>query len=480
MTSEQLLKAKHLDGRTNQEKIQLNRKYSAKLSYHRHKTNEIREQIAEFIETNFEIVLPAHRATFLKIAQKSEIHNTVIEMFPNLIKTYYTLANFGESVGALFTDDKGRYETFTQAHIFSKHRLDPVWNYRKSNIIRNIYRNYLIDTKIYEKYNPVHITLTVPHSGGTWNGQKFYAKELLNAFREVRRSCGWKSNVYAGEYGIEVKSSPNKENGLHIHIHSLAFLKPGTSIKNFIKWLSDKWLFLTDASQIHVEKIYFYEKGENGKYITELKQNNRDLETFEQPDGTYTSEANFIEVRKKIYVDKFKREVMSDISLSSDEKEKKILNAYLYGILETIKYHFKTESLTLDGRNYDLPLIEEVLSNTKGKRLYSRFGEFYNVPELSFNRLDDSSTSEEEITAEANEEVINPFTGELEPIEKLVTVIFYPERQKRTGKDDISPYRLINNKQDIYQELARGKPIKDVLSEIIKRKFKPKKICIDD
>ncbi len=461
---------------TNQDKIQLNRKYSAKLSFHRMKTNDIREQIAEFIESNFEVILPANKGTFLKIAHNSEIHNTIMEMFPNLIKTYYTLGNFGESVGALFQNEKGQYETFTQAHMFSKHRLDPVWNYRKSNLIRNIYRKYLTDTKIYKEFHPVHITLTVPHAGGTWQGKKFYAKELLTAFHEIRRTIEWKNSVYAGEYGIEVKSSPNKANGLHIHIHSLAFLRPGTSIKNFQKWLAEKWEKLTDANQIHVETIYFHEKGENGKYITELKPNTKDLETFEQPDGTYTSETPFIEVRKKIYVDKFKREVMANPDLSDDEKEKKILDAYLYGILETIKYHFKTESLTHDGKNYDLMLVEDVLANTKGKRLYSRFGAFYNVPELSFNKLDDTSNSEADITAEAQEEVINPFTGEVEPLEKIVTVVFFPEKQKRTCKNDPEPYKLINHKQNIYIEIAIGKPIKDILSDLIKQKFKPKAI----
>jgi len=460
----------------NEAQILHNRKYQQKLSYHRQSTNDFRDQIAEFFETNFNISFPNYKSEFFKYVNAgNETYNYIYENYENLVKTYYTLGNFGESFASLFTNEKGHFETYTTAHIYSKHRLDPVWNYRKSNLIRNIYRQYLKSSKIYEQYHPVHITLTVPHEGGKWQGKRFYVKELIDSFHKIRRSQGWKSQVYAGEYGVEVKSSPNKNNGMHIHIHSLAFLKAGVTVNKFRKFLQAQWKEETEATQIWVETIYFHAKGDNGKYITELIPNPKKLITFENiEDETYTTESEFITVRKKIYVDDFAKQIKARKDITEEQKESEILNAYLYGILETIKYHFKNDSLTLDGKNYDLPLVEEVLQNTKGKRLYSRFGAFYKVPELSFNHLN-NETNEGEPMAEATEEVINPFTGETTTADKTTIVMFYPERQKRASKTALEPYKLINYKTDIYTEIAVNKPIKEVLSNYLKNKFPNKK-----
>jgi len=112
-------------------------------------------------------------------------------------------------------------------------------------------------------------------------------------------------------------------------------------------------------------------------------------------------------------------------------------------------------------------LIEEILRNTKGKRLYSRFGAFYKVKELCFNKLE----KDDEPMAEVIDEVINPFTHEAVESEKTEIVMFYPEQQIRAKKTDKTPYKLINYKTDIYESVGSGN-IKLLLSNYFKEKFK--------
>ena len=190
-------------------------------------------------------------------------------------------------------------------------------------------------------------------------------------------------------------------------------------------------------------------------------------------DGTYSSEQKFVTVKKQFFVDEFKRETYARTDISIDEKREIVLNAYLYGILECIKYHFKTDALK-DKYGYDFPLIEEVLANTCNERLYSRFGAFYNEKRLSFNHLNDDN----EIMVEAMDEAINPFTGEVLNSSECQIVMYYAEHQKRSSGSSKIPYKLLNYKQNIYTEMPKGKTIKEILKEYISNKFniKPKKL----
>ncbi len=454
-------------------KILLNKKFQAKISFHRSCTVQLRDDVYSFFEDNLDIQLPQHKSEFLNMVEHGyENYITAYTDFPYLIKMYYTLGSFGESFGTLYQNEKGHYETHALAHVYSKHRLDPVWNYRKSNLIRNIYREYLKETLIHENYHPIHMVLTVPRVDGKFKGKRFYGKELIEDFKLLRRSEKWKKMVYAGEYGIEVKSSPNKKNGMHIHIHSLVFLQNGVRVNDFRAFIRERWEKLTGGTKIHAETIYFYQKGENGKYITEQKMS-KDLDTYEQDDGTYTSLEKFITVRKKFYVDDYKRETYKRTDISFEEKKEIVLNVYLYGILECIKYHFKNDALKNEWNEYDFQLIEEVLENTKGKRLYSRFGQFYKETKLSFNHLEDDEDGSE-LMASSRDESINPYTGETTSSADGVIVLYYAEKQKRASSKASEPYKLLNYKQNIYFEIARGKPIKEVLKEYMKNKFKPK------
>jgi hypothetical protein len=213
----------------NLEKLELNKAYEAKLSWKRKENLELRTQIKEFIETNFDILMPSSLKKFKlwvkKHSKQHETYNFISEEYGQLIKAYYILGFFGQSVASLFENGKGHFSTYTNGHLYSKHRLDPVWNWKKSKIIRSAYLKFFKDNPhIMEQYTPVHITLTLPHPDGKYKGEEFYAKQLIDKFNFLRKGSLWQKSVYAGEYGIEVSSSKSG-NGLHIHLHSLVFLK---------------------------------------------------------------------------------------------------------------------------------------------------------------------------------------------------------------------------------------------------------------
>ena len=451
----------------NQQRLDSNRAYSSKLSWKRKETIELRRQIKEFIEVNFDVNLPSNINLFKKYAIGSKIYNVIDENYGELVRAYYTLGQYGQSVGSLF--DNGEYsEVFTNGHLFSKHRIDPVWNWKKSKLIRTIYYNFLKTSQIYNQYTPAHITLTLPHPDGLYQGKEFYAKELIEHFNLMRKSALWKKYVYAGEYGIEVTG--NSDNGLHIHIHSLAFLK----VKNFDEFrkkLNWYWFKETGATQVWVESLYVYKKDDKGNFITEMKDSKK-LLTYEQTDGTYTSVPDGkIIVKKKFYIqDEIKQ--IKQSNLTPDEKEDHILQLYTKAILETIKYHFKNDSIKLTGGNYNIFLINEILKNTRNKRLYSRYGAFYKKQALNFNRLEESESGVELNEANA-ETVIDPFTMKETPVCETQLVVFYPEHLTYTGRNSSKPHTPLPQKNNIY-DFMDGKSVKEILRTLITSKFKGK------
>ncbi|MFZ4799768.1 MAG: hypothetical protein ACOYMA_19905 [Bacteroidia bacterium] len=466
------------------ERFKNNQKFQGKLSWKRKEAMNIKENIKCFVSDNFNIDLPAQAPKFKQMAAhgyNTESYTYLREEAQELIKLFYQFNYCGQSFASFFEDPggSGKHETYTLAHTYSKHRFDPVWNMRKSNLIRSIYRNYLKETKVYKNYHPVHITLTLPHAGGLYEGKEFYAAELIEKFNLVRKKSFWKKMTYGGEYGVEIKESANKANGLHIHIHSLCFLKE-KNVNRFRAALKKAWLTETGASQIWVETLYFHKKDSAGHYIKEIR-NNAKLTTYEQEDGSYTSEG--AAVKKKFYVDREAREIEKRQDLTPEEKENEILGFYLQAILETIKYHFKFEAVKTDKNNYNVFLMNEILKNTKKKRLYSRFGNFYKVEELNFNKISKPTASPEEgePMAAAAETAINPFLMEAVPVENTQIVMFYPERQIRQPKTSPFAYELINFKdKKPYTFLDLGQGIKVILKNHFNTIYNKSSIQIEE
>ena len=386
---------------------------------------KLKQAIDDYL-TQFDVELPSDKATFEKM--RSSIFNydaygDQLECKLNeIVKLRYAIQQT-KGYYALF-EHKGQNSLQPLAFWYSKHRLCSVWNWRKSQIIRKRYRDYLETAKDYdgrkliEYYQPIHMVLTVPHSNGLFNGKRFYLKEIIEAFREMRKYEAFKLSVFAGEYGVEVKKS--QTHGFHIHIHCFLMQNPVFSVDYVRTKMEELWRKVvgntSSYSGIHYETLYTHQKNE---------------------DGTVTK--NYI------------------------SPQNSTIDEYLGGVMECIKYHFKPDCLEKKDGSFDMELIEEVLNNTKGQRLYSRFGKFYDVKELNFNNIqkeenevmiDESEIIENEdlnTSVEGVEDrVINPFTFEKAERKQYRICIGNPLNVKYREKDSKRPLEAyVYNKKAI-------------------------------
>lgn len=356
--------------------------------------------LQDHVKESYQIDLPATRQSYdcMKaiLFRYDELGESEVNPLENkldaAIKMSYAIRE-NKAFYANFENEKGENKFRPLCFWYSRNRLDHVWNFRKSQIIRGRYFAYLSEAKdpqgrkLTDYYQPVHLVLTLPHKDGIYNGKRFYARDLINAFRDMRKEPFWKQMIYAGEYGIEVKKS--KVHGLHIHLHCFILQNPEFTVNEVRERIETEWRLQTgnetSYSGIHYETLYITQKGPDGKYL-------------------------------KDYI-----------------KPGDPLDKYMAGVMECIKYHFKPgclereETLVLkNGRKviekqFDIELIIEILNNTKNLRLYSRFGDFYKQKSLNFNNLDKEpeDQAEDEITEEligdsekAEANLFNPFTWE--------------------------------------------------------------------
>lgn len=405
-------------------------------------------------------------------------------------KLYFVLGRGNRSIVSKF-EQEGQTKLMHMAHWFTKHRYDPVWNWRKSGLIRNKYRDFLATAVcenpltgqsdlIIRSYIPIHMVLTLPHRDGEFQGERFYARHLLRFFAEVRRTEYWKKWIYGGEYGLEIKKS--SKNGLHIHMHSFLFLHPHKKVNEFRAWLLKKWEKLTGATFCHFETLYKYKKGKNGRYITEpVFLHDEETDTWHmQPkgverdaDGRIVSWNGIKERKKKFYLN-----------------QESPIEEYLDGVMECIKYHFKGDDLMDEsGEHYDIPLMIDVLENSQYLRFYSRFGGLYKVPELGFGKMDRSASQilevmdgetvledqeEEEVmgsTAGVEENLINPFTLEKAVPESYTRCVVRPE--KLFYKKDIrGVYGLMDWDTKDMRELVAFLSLKDIMAAVCKGRLR--------
>ena len=371
---------------------------------------KIKQAIDQYL-LGFGVELPDDKATFEKMrstifdydAYGDALESKLIE----IVKFRYAIQNT-KGYYAMF-EHKGQNVLQPLAFWYSKHRLCALWNWRKSQIIRKRYKDFLEEArdtsgnKLINHYQPIHMVLTVPHQGGLFRSKRFYVKELIEAFRDMRKNPLFSQYIYAGEYGVEVKKS--KAHGLHIHIHSFLLQYPEYTVEQTREVIETLWRNqvdnYTDYSGIHYETLYTIEKNDLGK-----------------------SEKNYISPKNSS------------------------IDHYLSGVMECIKYHFKPDCLEKIDGGYDIELIEDILNNTKGKRLYSRFGKFYNVTELNFNNIekeeDDIVLEENELTEQpelnttvegVQERVVNPFTEKLASRTEYKICISNPLSLKYREKD---------------------------------------------
>ncbi len=453
-------------------------KFEAKLSWKRKEALRLSKSIFDFIDEQTDYKLPEHKHLHNYKVEVDDLISDIDDEFHEIINLYYILRRVGFTLGSLFEDSDGEYRTVPIMHIYSRNRVDPVWNWRKSQLVRQLFKKYIFEKKIWENTFPVHMVLTVPHQDGRYEGKQFYGDLVLKKFNWMRKQVWWKKMVDGGEYGLEVKRGKGGKHGMHIHIHSLVLLRKGVSFKAFTKEVKSSWLKITGATQLWVEPLYFFKKDDSGRYITELKPKGN-LETKESVDGMYQTDfvetGEFIVSRKKFYIDREIRKVNKDDSLTLQEKSEKIAEMYLSGVMETVKYHFKQDSFFDNNGVYDVFLLNDVLQNTKYKRLFGRYGSMYGQPDLNFNNLKNlmsADTGENETIAVVDEEigdkdeanagvvmakakrvVTNPFTGEDMPISETKMVLYLAEKRNFNPAHSILPFSEYTDARSFMMEL---------------------------
>lgn len=464
----------------NARRIEANKKFEHTLSWKRKEAIRMARQIWEFIRDN---IVPGYEGgewdfyNFKHLAGEAQRRGLTTEyqelMNENkeLTKLHWQLLNTGKSVAARFRNGN-EVHTQTLAHMYSKHRMDPVWNWRKSQLIRKVWRNKIINhPELVNDYHPLHIVLTVPHDKKGFRGEKYFGSTLLYLFKEMRRKPFWKKYIYGGESGIEVKASKNG-NGLHIHIHSFALMYKDKSLNDFRACLAEAWKEATGATQIWAETLYFYKKDESGQYQTR---------EIEEPGDIQEDEAGMVTLSPKKRVVKVKAYVNTEIAdvrkkdIPETDKQEEIINIYLRGMLECMKYHFKQDALYMnESEQYDLFLMNDVLTHTKRQRLYNRFGGFYNDPELNLQKkIEDAELKtepdedESELMSEAEETIINPFTlEEAIPVEYDL-VVFRPENRRYNSSHSINPWKTYDNDDWIFRPFAPGTNVKEAVRLLI-------------
>lgn len=309
-----------------------------------------------------------------------------------LIRTYYALfSNYHQgakrTLGKLYVNDDGNIATNPAMIAVSRHKLNHVWNFYKSQIIRRKYLKLLQDwdaQNILRNYNPVHITLTVPRDKeGKFEGEQFFGPQLLYYFNLMRKTQWWKNMVFAGEFGVECKKGKTVP-GYHIHIHSFALLHANYKVNALRKKIAAWWLKNTGGKLIGVETLYVTERHSNGKPVFEYQ--------YTQAKGKVIYNLSAAEYKAQ------KAALLAEGIKPKKVKKKRYIDPatspiadYLSGVMECIKYHFKpdmflvktTDSTGRKVKKHDVAAILEVLKGTHNKRLYSKYGMFWWVKELA-------------------------------------------------------------------------------------------------
>jgi hypothetical protein len=283
-----------------------------------------------------------------------------------LIKYYFEL----RKRGVFLKHFKKTGKTQIRNSIYSRHKLCAVANYLKYKRLVKIWKKYLETNfeKLKGDFLPLHVVLTVPHSEGVWNGKTFYANDLIEKFKYLRTKTKCKKYFGGGEYNCENKQSDNG-NGIHSHLHILCFMSNEYSVNEAREEIRNEWQRLTGGYIIHCESLYYKEKVMH-QYASNLQEVHKSTRY------------------QKVYIN-----------------ESSSLQDWDRGMMETLKYHFKSDDYTqkeLIGEKYktktvnkipqyDIGLIKTILANTQDLNLYGRFGFCYNDKSLNLNHKKDDA-----------------------------------------------------------------------------------------
>lgn len=258
------------------------------------------------------------------------------------------------------------------------------------------------------KYDVMHLTLTVPHYKDTgFRGNKYYYDELNTMYWEMRRQKFWADYVFGGEYGIE---TTNTENGLNIHIHSLIFVKRFTQSRNVLhKEILRYWNKITvnehNTRREFTPEVRALIKKSNrtidDEFITKLNPMGGTLLTLETI-FSWNSERT-----DKVRAKDFGSEQM------------------LFAVMEAISYHFEPHAFDKDTGEYDLELLSELMPVVYGKALYKKFGCLHGEKSLNINYSSAQEQLQEDLKDTADIEgkdsvyEVNEDTGEIVQVRKF-------------------------------------------------------------
>lgn len=205
------------------------------------------------------------------------------------------------------------------------------------------------------EYDIMYLTLTLNHTlEHGFNGNHFYFKELIQLFKELRRTKFFVDSVFGGEYGVEITKNLA---GLHIHLHSLLFVRKFTQSRN----------------KLHLEIFRYWNKNTFNKYSTRTE---------------FSDEHKIaIKAGNKLIDDEFVNSLnpqavtligLETIYTSSENTKARIKDfnspLMLKAIMEAISYHFKPQAFDNDNGTYDWNTLSDILPVIYGKRLYDKFG----------------------------------------------------------------------------------------------------------
>jgi hypothetical protein len=334
--------------------------------------------------------------------------------------------------------------TFIAAHT-CKHKLCAVCNAQRAKNVRKMYRNFFeTNPELLERYDFMHLTLTVPHGSGEFRGERWYAPELMKEFNWMRKKAFWKRSVYAGEFGVEVTKN---DNGLHIHIHSMLLVEKGQRNRNklhraiYLAWNKqtagdEDFLPLSDEQRTAARK------GNSSITAKDLDKINANGSVLIGLESLYTkSDVPRPGFFKCSRTGGYKRYVNAESNLES----------FMGGVMECLKYHFQPTAIEADG-SLDFELVAEILPAIKGKPLYRKFGAFHAgsknahpaASTLNMNHTeDDTEEAAKDLLENGSETITDPITGEEQEREEytyFITKLKHAHVQEDTGTITFSKY----------------------------------------
>lgn len=302
-------------------------------------------------------------------------------------------------------------------------------------------------------YDIMHLTLTVPHfAEHGFNGNYYYFQELITKFNLLRKYPDISNKIYGGEFGVETTKNAN---GLHIHIHSLLFVKPAIQNRN----------------TLHREILHHWNNLTVNNYSQRSSFTDFQIEQIIKGNKLLTKDF----IVKNLNPQGTTMITLENIYAKTDRGKERITDwndsRMIKSVMEALSYHYEPKMFLHDDNTINIELLAELLPHVYKQRLYSKIGCLYGEKSLNL------SENETDIVEEFDEviELVNEETGELvenTAFEYFVTDPAYlytaPDDDYNITESHISKkYRTNINASGTRQAL-------DFMAQMVKSSFKSK------